>query len=380
MKLLMRDERGMALAVAIFTLVVIGAFVAGALFVGTQEQRVGSNSSRSEQSFRMAELGVAEVIGNWPANRMTYNRLRAFPLDTAKIAWTNTANKTGSYSGNIFRLSNTTFLVDITARDSMTRAGRVREGGAQQRLGVVVRIQPLQVNVQAALTAGGVPTFAGGDPLINGGDSIPTGWSGCPPIGASLAGVRLDAAGDVAGVNDHITGTPKAVIDPSIDSTTFTQFGATSWAQLAAQANITMNGAGTYAPAPVVAGGVCNTAVASNWGDNVSTNPCGSYFPIIRLNGNATFSGGQGQGILMVDGNLYASGSFTFYGLVIVKGTLTAVPGQSLKVWGAVFAKNVNLPSHGGPLINYSNCALGRALTGTGVAALNRSRSWVQLF
>jgi len=60
MKAIVRNERGMALALTIFALVVVGALVAGALFVGTQEQRVGSNHGRAEQSFRMAELGVAE--------------------------------------------------------------------------------------------------------------------------------------------------------------------------------------------------------------------------------------------------------------------------------------------------------------------------------
>ena len=47
----LRDERGMALAVAIFALVVVGALVAGAFFAGTQEQRVGENQRRVQTSF-----------------------------------------------------------------------------------------------------------------------------------------------------------------------------------------------------------------------------------------------------------------------------------------------------------------------------------------
>ena len=38
------DERGMALAVAIFALVVVGALVAGAFFAGNLEQRTGRNA------------------------------------------------------------------------------------------------------------------------------------------------------------------------------------------------------------------------------------------------------------------------------------------------------------------------------------------------
>jgi len=37
----------MALAVAIFAMVVVGALVAGAFFAGTQEQRVGETSAAS---------------------------------------------------------------------------------------------------------------------------------------------------------------------------------------------------------------------------------------------------------------------------------------------------------------------------------------------
>jgi hypothetical protein len=97
---------------------------------------MGVSGGGSEQSFRLAELGVAEVIGNWPANRPAYERLRPFPLDTARIPWTISASRTGSYSGNVLRLSNTTFFVDIIARDSASRA-------TQQRVSLVVRMGPL---------------------------------------------------------------------------------------------------------------------------------------------------------------------------------------------------------------------------------------------
>jgi len=387
MKRILQNERGMALAVAIFTLVVIGALVAGALFVGTQEQRVGSNSSRTEQSFRMAELGVAEIIGGWSANRLTYNRMRPFPLDTTKLPWTKTANGTGSYSGNIFKLTNSTYLLDITASDTMSRAGRVREGGSRQRIGVIVRIMPLQIDIQAALTVGGPVVFGGGNVFVRGQDTPPTpaGWN-CPAPGGGVDGVRAKNAGDVANSSGQVTATPPeqpVLITPTMDSTTFMQFGATNYAQLAATATITL-GAGTYAPAPAVVGAVCNTAVATNWGDGANkAAPCGFYFPIIHLTGNTTLSGGQGQGILLADGNLTLSGSFTFYGVVIARGSFSTVPGGSSKIYGSVMAQSINLATtsfSGDVVINYSNCALTQALQYTGVTALNRSRSWVQLF
>jgi predicted acyltransferase (DUF342 family) len=107
------------------------------------------------------------------------------------------------------------------------------------------------------------------------------------------------------------------------------------------------------------------------------------YFPIIRLTGPVTLSGGQGQGILLADNNLTLSGSFTFYGLIIARGAFTTVPGGSSKVYGSVMAQSINLATtafNGDVVINYSNCALTQALQYTGVPAFNRSRSWKQLF
>jgi hypothetical protein len=385
MKRILQNERGMALAVAIFTLVVVGALVAGALFVGTQEQRLGANVVRSQQSFRVAELGVAELIGNW--NRLTYNTLRAFPTDTAKIAWTRAANGSGSYSGNIFRLNSTQFLLDIQANDTLSRtAGLQTEAGARDRIGVVVRIQPLNVDLQAALTVGGPVVFGGGNVFVKGQDTPPpagSNWTSCGPAGPTLAGVRAKNAGDVVNSSGQVSGNPNVLITPSMDSSTFSQFGPTNYATLAAQANVVL-GAGTYAPAPVSAGATCTTSVMTNWGDgNNHAGPCGLYFPIIHITGNATLSGGQGQGILLADGNLTLSGSFTFYGLVLTRGSFSTVPGGSSKIYGSVMAQSINLATtafNGDVVINYSNCALTQALQYTGVPALNRSRGWRQLF
>src|SRR5438128_8799240 len=83
MKRILQNERGMALAVAIFALVVVGALVAGALFAGTQEQRVGENWRRLTESFGAAETGLNEVIRNWDPKQI--NIVRQYPLDSVKI-------------------------------------------------------------------------------------------------------------------------------------------------------------------------------------------------------------------------------------------------------------------------------------------------------
>ena len=80
----MRDERGMALAVAIFALVVVGALVAGAFFAGTQEQRVGENQRRVMTSFGIAEAGAQERRLLWDPT--TQNRVKQYPENTIAIS------------------------------------------------------------------------------------------------------------------------------------------------------------------------------------------------------------------------------------------------------------------------------------------------------
>src|SRR5207249_9799251 len=83
MKRILRDERGMALAVAIFAMVVVGALVAGAFFAGTQEQRVGENQRRVQASFGVAEAGVQERVMSWKPDSM--NKRDRYPADSVPI-------------------------------------------------------------------------------------------------------------------------------------------------------------------------------------------------------------------------------------------------------------------------------------------------------
>src|SRR6059036_4106048 len=132
MKRIPRNERGMALAVAIFALVVVGALVAGAFFAGTQEQRVAENNKRVQQSFGIADAGIGEVVGNWtPAS---VNQRGTYPTDSVQIARARAASGTGSYAGYIYKLNPNLFLVDVTGSDSMSRTTRLKGSGARMRL------------------------------------------------------------------------------------------------------------------------------------------------------------------------------------------------------------------------------------------------------
>src|SRR6185503_10001308 len=259
-----RNERGMALAIAIFALVIVGALVAGAFFAGTQEQRVAENNKRLQQSFGAAEMGLSEVIRLWRPQLI--NKKPIYPRDSVRVPLPGndsvTPDGSGVFGGYVYRLNDQVFLIDITARDKQTRQG-VAGGGARQRLGQLVRIRLVDFKIGAALTTRGGVSLKG-NALVSGRDTIPQGWDPayCDTIGdTSKAGIRTPDSTQVTTQRaGQLSGTPHVKADSSVNSGTFNQFGDISYASLAATANIQMSG-GNYKIQPVAVGGVCNQAV-----------------------------------------------------------------------------------------------------------------------
>jgi hypothetical protein len=390
---ILRDERGMALALAVVAMVVVGALVAGAFFSGTQEQRAAENSRRVLQAFGVAEEGAYEVIDTWKP--IVNDTLSAYPANSLSVggwpnSWATASNKTGVYGGFVYHFNHELYLVDMTARDfaSTGNAGLVtRGGGGRARLGLLVRDRPLQMGIKAALTTGNSNTVTG-NTTINGVDQTPGTWSTCGPLGVPLAGVRAASGTSVSGAAT-VVGNPPVMVDTSVHASTFNQFGSVSYTQLAAMATITLPGGSfsTIGPA-VTATGACDQTVLTNWGDPLNpTAACGNYFPIIHITGSAAFSAqGEGQGILLVDGNLNVSGGFQWFGITVIQGSLitSGGGGNPAHFWGATLVHDsVALSSNsisGSANVLYSSCAIQKALGMTALVTLMRSRSWVPLF
>ena len=400
MKRVLQNERGMALALAIFALVVVGALVAAAFFAGTQEQRVGENWRRLQQSFGAAETGLNEVIRCWDPQRI--NSMRQYPLDSIRVPLqpagtvcplsgydTLTPDHSGVYGGYVYRLNDQVYMIDVTARDRRSNAGIIG-GGARQRLGQLVRIRLVNFGISAALTTRGAVDLKG-NALVNGRDTVPQGWNtnNCDTIGdTTKAGIRTPDPSKVTTQRPtQLAGTPRVNGDTSIHSNTFNQFGDISYASLAASANVQLPGGGNVKTFPTLNGaGACDRTNNLNWGDGMNpTQPCGHYFPIIHVAGDLTVNGDQGQGILLVDGNLQVQGSYIFYGIILVQGSLQTAGGGSTDAhfYGAVMASNVSLELNslaGNATLQYSKCAITNAMEGTQSVSPIRSRGWIQLF
>jgi len=383
MKRILQDERGMALAVAIFAMVVVGALVAGAFFAGTQEQRVGENQRRVQTSFGVAEAGAQERVLTWdPA---TMNKRAQYPADSVAIATTTAPNGSGSYGGYSYKVGPNLFLIDVTGRDRASAAGAIAGGGgARQRIGMLTRIAPVDFGIKASLTTQGIVSMSG-NANINGVDQVPTGWTSCDPTGPPQAGVRDNGGNVTESGNAAVLGTPPIVNDPTVNNNTFTAFGGATYAQLAARATITLP-PGNYTTDAVVTNGVCDKTVLTNWGDGMNPGSvCSNYFPIIHITGTATVNNVQGQGILLVDTDLNVQGSYQFFGIVIIQGDLKTAGGGSTDAhfWGGVLAKNADLSVQnlsGKATLNYSSCSINAVLQATSPISMMRSRGWVQLY
>ena len=393
MKRILRDERGMALALAIVALVIVGALVAGALFSGMQEQRAADNSRRVLQAFGVAEEEAYDVINNW--NPQTYNARKVYPNDSMALVagwpstWGPSANQTGVYGGYLYRFNDQQYLIDVTARDQASYGNTALQqqgGGGRERIGLLTRNRPFQFGIKAALTTGNGDAV-GGNSTISGIDQSP-GWASCGPTGNAVGGIRA-ASGNPVTISGsaHVTGNPPVLIDTSVHNSTFDQY----YTQLAALATITMpatNFATSIAPAVNVSG-QCDKTVLTNWGDPLNpTAVCGGYFPIIHItgSGSTTINGLEGQGILLVDGTLLVQGGFQFYGITIVKGSLKTAGGggSPAHFWGATMVQDsVSVGSNtltGSANLLYSTCTIQMALNRTAVGVMMRSRGWVPLY
>ena len=376
-----RKQCGFALPVTVFALVVVGVITTGGFFMAHQEGRIGVASEHAGLAFYLTERGLVDVMSEW--NPTLFG---AFPLwGETSVTWDYPG--LGQATARVTRMTDLLYFLDVDA--TVTRGGAALSG-ASRRVGVTVRLVTADMAPEAALTTRG-PTDLRGTAEVHGEDEVPGGWGGyCSGFPYDLPGILTDDASQVGTQGAaEITGDPPVEEDPTINDATFTQFGDLTWDDLTGMADIVLSGGTINGTAPdSTALGVCNTgqAFATNWGN--PENPgaaCFGWYPIIHITGNARIqSGGVGQGVLLVDGNLDLRGNFAFYGIVVVQGTMET-QGSGNRVYGGVLASNAALDTQslvGGSVITNSRCAVRRAIEQN--ASLTRvrplhARSWVDL-
>ena len=367
-------ERGVALLVALVAIVVIGALVTGTFFAGRVELGSGRNAVWSAQAQEAAEGGLADAFAGWQPE---WNGFGLQGDSVLPAAFPVPGNPTIRYFPTIRRLGGGVFLVT-------SRGERVDKGGnllATRSLARLGKLRYPWLDIRAAVTSRG-DVRVGGNATIDGRNASPPGWPACEA--PDLAGVRTNEDVIVNG-SPQIYGNPPMVEDdPEVVDSIFT----IPFEELVPLASITVP-PGTYnsmAPSETGTPAVCHRAAMLNWGEPRrgagSVARCYSYLPIIHSPGDLHLTGGRGQGILLVEGDLRMQGGFEFTGIVLVRGRVNTTANSS-KVTGAILAQNVDLGEvvsfTGTPVVAYSKCAVEAGLGAAARAVPLAGRSWAQV-
>lgn len=389
----LHDERGMALAVAIFALVVIGALVAGVFFAGQLEQQIGGSSRFAAEAAQAAEEGTSAALTDWDSYSLNNTAVGATtPIGTFKV------NDRLRYTTTVRRLNTELFLV-------RTLGERTGGGGAvlsQRSVGNLVRLLYANANARAAVTVTKPITFNGNAFSIDGNDSIPKGWDkdslgnadpSCTK-GPNQAGIRsATTTGANNGDLTKIDGNPEVIAnDATVNNDFFNVFGDVTFDELKKSADIVISASTPQQPAPTLLAAApfrCNVSDDNNWGEPRRTagyiKACSTYFPVIYASGSQLklSSGSRGQGLLLIEGDLEIVGGFEFSGLIVAKGGIK-IAGTGNKVVGALLAQNVAIDDKnvvsGNTSLQYSSCAITKAVQGSANASPLANRSWVQLY
>ena len=371
-----RRREGLALPMVLGAITLIGTLIAGVMYLATQDYRVGANTLNETRAESAAELGLNRLTTDWDQTKNT----SMVTGDTLRLTYTDV----GGASVNVFvtRLPGPFFWA---VSEAQTR-GNSLQYGSRRRFGQLFRLNTPAVNFLGAVTAAGNVKVSG-NVTVSGNDANPTGW-GCTGTLTNVPGTVLTptATSTINGVPIISGNPPFATNALAGDTNTYFNYGSSTYTSLAALANVTLSGGNYNGMGPAVSNGVCNKSSTMNWGDPVRHTPaaaCETYFPIIHITGNASLSTGTGQGILLVDGDLTKSGNFSFYGVVIARGTIRS-SGSNNGVTGVEMAAAVDLGDavtlSGSTTIQYSSCAIQQALSASSSLTTAKGRAWVNLY
>jgi hypothetical protein len=352
----------MALALVLWVLVIGAAILTLGVLVAIQEQRASGAERSFEHGFTDAELALDAALDS--LNPAELRLLLPGPFDSLTVGGT-LGTGGAPWRGTVRRLDRTSFLVEVVAGPPH----------AEVRLGRLLQPRGPDVAVSAALSTGGSVVLGPGT-IVSGRDSTPAGTD-CPGPDSAVAGVAAASASLLPG--STVDGSPPVILRLSAGAG-LTPDDSATFERLAGQATVLLGG-GTFGTFPATVGTACNVQAPTNWGSPSDPgSPCGAYRPAVHVSGDLSLVAGEGQGILLVDGDLRVLGQYRFDGLVLVRGSLEI--GTPAVFSGFVAAGAVGAPTQPavGLELRYSKCKYRNALISSARLSPLRSRSWKRLF
>jgi hypothetical protein len=397
------NERGMALALALLALVLLGAVASGAFVVSRYNQGASANSAFATDAQNAAEAGLAAMYATWdPA---VQDLLPIWDGTPATMSGTSPVQVGGNplvvYVDSVKRLNTQLFLIEATGQ-RRDRSGNVV---SQLKTAQIMRLTKPNIGINAAVTTQDPLTLNGNSYEINGYNILPPQWNAaeCPALDPGnsddVVGIRSSVSTGVKTQDwDNVFGFPSrdAPNDPTVTSATFQNFLNYSYSTLASMPGVKTISANQNLASvePVAAGGICDQANAKNFGEPFRAPTAGvvpecySYFPVVHAAGvlgdDLKFAGGgRGQGTLLIDGDLDIVGGFEWVGLIIARGKIK-ITGNGNKITGAILAEGANVTTAGSTAgdaeIHYSSCAIKAAVFGATFGKPLGQRGWLQTY
>jgi hypothetical protein len=400
-----RNERGIALALTLFALVIMGALLSAAVVVGRHDRAASDNTVLVAAAQSAAEAGLDNLYATW--DPMIHSVLPVWD-GTPGTEWSGGVRQVGGnptlvWVDSLRRLNSQIFLARSIGQ-KRSPSGQVL---AQLTLAQIFRVAKPTVGVNAAITVQDPVTFNGNAFLVTGINQNPANWGPgeCAAVdpGSSddVVGVRSSTTTGVAPADyDNVFGFPArdAANDPTITSATFQNYLDYTYTTLASQPGVKVLPLTTpyNGVAPVVDNTTsppsCDRTAPLNLGEPRRNPPtagavpqCYGYYPVAHGTGSSTkfASGTRGQGTLLIDGDLELAGGFEWAGLIIIRGKMK-INGNGNKITGAILAEGVNLLTSGTVSGNvdvlYSKCAIEKAVGGASLARPLSQRSWAQAY
>lgn len=369
----MKPREGIALLLALFTILMLQLLMAGVLALATLQKSLAQSRIATAHAQLAARAAPGLALEGWAATSA------AQLPNGARVSGPTGTLSGARYHTAIERVSGSAFLIRAVGE-----VGDPRAPAAAATAGFLVHTidpDPLAASFPAGLATGGGVSLSG-ESRIDGasGNQPPPGWSAARcaqlrPLAASSTAVLVPAADAlVLDRGSAVVGFPAIAIGEVPAAL------PNGFHHLAARADHIVNGAVT--PAAQNSHGRCAIDDSANWGAPLDPfDPCATFFPLIHAPGDLIVNGGSGQGMLLVAGDLTLSGA-TFYGVVVVLGRLTLREGAYVR--GAVSTLNGSAPIQlHNSTISRCECSLRSALLLSEALTTpvpRAGRSWIPIY
>lgn len=367
------ERSGFALPATLLAMFVIGAIVTGGFYVSAQEHNVSLSTELGAQALQAAEYGLEESVAGFTTSDVEPLALGDAYLMRTGTVWnglSGSSTAAGQYAVHVVPLGGRVYLVQ--SEGEVTRGNRV----GRRRVAKLVRADKLQLPYTSAMTVYG-KLAAQGNSLISGYDECSAGVV----TGVVAASDTLVSGNDTN--KERIVGDPWVQGDPLLLPTVEEKLDIDA---LTAQRTLEASGDKDIAASTVVVDGeeVCNKDDPDNFGaPDDPSHPCHDYFPVIHAPGDLHLNTGDGQGILIVDGDLELAGHVNFSGIVIVRGSFRIRgTGQGTgKISGTVIALGdsqieTESTTIGDAQVSYNSCSIANALGSLAVRPFGQ-RAWM---